>query len=379
MTGPRTSSQNWCHPLTDGESGRCPATRPDQGRLRSHGRGHRPQVVGLPPTACPQGDPTGSIRTGSRGRSPLQQWGQPEGGWVDRANNIQRGSQMKSTTGDTRDLGQVRAMAPAQIMDDYTAHSRQSWNAWMAQACQTGPVRDTVEQLREELRANGKFTYPILIDDNDHSVSHGVRRVCAALLEGHTSLPVATHVDYPDTWAQVSITLAGDISDDDHDPIDDATCVLRLDSGEWVSSGSSRLSGNRYQGGWRCPRGAENELAAAIDAALRKYTPELAAGGLRVVASASPEDESLVVEADVPYLDGDRYNGPGSGLKVLADGVPGHIFVGGRDFASDKVVIDFQPPHPEHGPQFATKYFEFITPGWLDWGHDGRRISIRYP
>ena len=95
------------------------------------------------------------------------------------------------------------------------------------------------------------------------------------------------------------------------------------------------------------------------------------------MASRVAEDESLVVEADVPYLQGDRYTGPGSGLKVLADGLPGHIFVGGRDFASDKVVIDFETPHPEHGPQFATKYFEFTTPGWLDWGQ-GHRMSIRH-
>ena len=91
---------------------------------------------------------------------------------------------------------------------------------WRRRA-QPGPVRDTVEQLREELRANGQFTYPILIDEKDHSVIHGVRRVCAALLEGHPRLPVATHVDYPRTGsATVSITLADDISDDDrrHDP-----------------------------------------------------------------------------------------------------------------------------------------------------------------
>lgn len=47
-----------------------------------------------------------------------------------------------------------------------------------------------------------------------------------------------------------------------------------------------------------------------------------------------------------------------------------------RGFASDKIAIEFETPHPRHGDVFATKYFYWAATGELSWGHDGQVIHV---
>lgn len=99
---------------------------------------------------------------------------------------------------------------------------------------------------------------------------------------------------------------------------------------------------------------------------------------------AAMEDESVwdrpnadAVRIDeIPYLDVSVDVGPHDGLRVWADGLEARIFIRGRGFASDKIVIEFEQPHPRFDTTFATKYFAMDEPGVLSWGHEDQMISI---
>lgn len=84
---------------------------------------------------------------------------------------------------------------------------------------------------------------------------------------------------------------------------------------------------------------------------------------------------SLVEFAEIPVIgvDDDELK-----LSVLVDGKPAKIFIGRRGFASDKIVIDFDEPHPRFGTSFETKYFYMDEPGLLCWGFDGRAFRLEH-
>lgn len=86
----------------------------------------------------------------------------------------------------------------------------------------------------------------------------------------------------------------------------------------------------------------------------------------------------LVRVEDIPYVPGDQEVTAATGLPIAADSYAGRIFVLGRGFASDKVVIEFAVDHPTWGRTFATKYFWMDEPGVLHWGHDGQVISLTH-
>jgi hypothetical protein len=41
-----------------------------------------------------------------------------------------------------------------------------------------------------------------------------------------------------------------------------------------------------------------------------------------------------------------------------------------------RVVLRFDPPHPEFGAEFGTDYFKIEQPGVLSWGFEGRSFRI---
>lgn len=274
----------------------------------------------------------------------------------------------------------VWEMTPAAIMDAYSPPGRMTWPTWLAQACTPGPVAHRVGELRDELRRDGAFTYPILVDEEDWSVNRGTHRVCAALLGGHANLSVTNDLQYPFIGsAHVGISgLRGLLDDDETDRLLEAIDPLRLPSGEWVDfySGSPRVGG--FRSSWRCPTGAETELANALQAAITSFCPDLAGPGLRVIVCPSPDDDALVVESDVPILFEEQPSEPGSGLRLVVDGYPARTFVVSEGWRSEKIVIEFDGSHPEFDRVFETGYYLFKEPGFLDWGHDGRRFAIRH-
>jgi hypothetical protein len=43
---------------------------------------------------------------------------------------------------------------------------------------------------------------------------------------------------------------------------------------------------------------------------------------------------------------------------------------------STRLNIVLESPHPDFGVEFGTKYFRFIAPGLVEWGHDGKRFNV---
>lgn len=80
---------------------------------------------------------------------------------------------------------------------------------------------------------------------------------------------------------------------------------------------------------------------------------------------------------EIPVLQPESGEEP-EGLEVLADGLPARVWVHDRYFASSKVVIEFERPHPKFDDFFTTKYFILEKPGVLEWGYDGGVIRLEH-
>jgi hypothetical protein len=89
-------------------------------------------------------------------------------------------------------------------------------------------------------------------------------------------------------------------------------------------------------------------------------------------------EESLIVQNDTHGFDQNPNTEPLVMHDVLIDGQPAKAGVGSFGAYSTRIVLLFDPPHPEWGDEFATKYFIFDekNPGVLNWGHDGKSFQI---
>ena len=67
----------------------------------------------------------------------------------------------------------------------------------------------------------------------------------------------------------------------------------------------------------------------------------------------------------------------GTTLSVLIDGLNAKCVMGPFGTWSDRIVITFEKDHPEYGKELSTKHFEFLEPGVIGWGHDGKEINIK--
>jgi hypothetical protein len=43
---------------------------------------------------------------------------------------------------------------------------------------------------------------------------------------------------------------------------------------------------------------------------------------------------------------------------------------------STRLLIQLESEHPDLGVEFGTKYFRFLEPGLVEWGHDGKRFTL---
>ena len=66
----------------------------------------------------------------------------------------------------------------------------------------------------------------------------------------------------------------------------------------------------------------------------------------------------------------------GTTLSILVDGEKAKCVMGPFGTWSDRINIVFENEHSEFGKQFSTKHFEFLEPGILGWGHDGKTMAI---
>ena len=64
------------------------------------------------------------------------------------------------------------------------------------------------------------------------------------------------------------------------------------------------------------------------------------------------------------------------GHEVLVDGVSARAFVGHGGRWSEGISIEFAEEHPTMGKDWGTKYFHFVEPGRVSWGHEGKTFTI---
>ena len=69
-------------------------------------------------------------------------------------------------------------------------------------------------------------------------------------------------------------------------------------------------------------------------------------------------------------------NPHGTTLTVLVDGLKAKCVMGAFGTWSDRFNLTFESEHPSLGKEFSTKYFEFLEPGFLGWGHEGEKLRI---
>lgn len=62
---------------------------------------------------------------------------------------------------------------------------------------------------------------------------------------------------------------------------------------------------------------------------------------------------------------------------VVIDGILGTAAVGTLGGYSTRLAITLQTSHPELGTEFGTKYFRFLEPGVVMWGHEGKQFTIQ--
>ena len=67
---------------------------------------------------------------------------------------------------------------------------------------------------------------------------------------------------------------------------------------------------------------------------------------------------------------------PSEPHSVLVDGIRGQAAVGSFGTWSTRIRIVLEQEHPELGKEFMTKYFQFIEPGIVHWGHYGQSFQI---
>ena len=66
----------------------------------------------------------------------------------------------------------------------------------------------------------------------------------------------------------------------------------------------------------------------------------------------------------------------GTTLTVLADGIKAKCVMGTFGTWSERFNLSFEEEHLELGKEFSTKYFEFLEPGIIGWGHEGQSLKI---
>ena len=86
----------------------------------------------------------------------------------------------------------------------------------------------------------------------------------------------------------------------------------------------------------------------------------------------------LIVQNDNHGFDQNPSLEPPIMHDVLVDGRAAKAGVGSFGAYSTRIVLVFDPPHPEWGNEFSTKYFIFDDkePGVVKWGHEGKSFHI---
>jgi hypothetical protein len=90
-------------------------------------------------------------------------------------------------------------------------------------------------------------------------------------------------------------------------------------------------------------------------------------------------EENLSLEVDRHMMDPQSTEPlpePSPPHSVLVDGIRGEAAIGCFGTWSTRISIVLEEEHPELGKEFMTKYFKFIEPGVVHWGHHGQSFRI---
>ena len=90
-------------------------------------------------------------------------------------------------------------------------------------------------------------------------------------------------------------------------------------------------------------------------------------------------EKDLMIENDVHPFDEDlpkTVNFDEQMHPVLVDGIKGKACTGTLDSYSERIRINLEEEHPELGRDFQTKYYMFLEPGKVLWGHDEKTFKI---
>jgi len=92
------------------------------------------------------------------------------------------------------------------------------------------------------------------------------------------------------------------------------------------------------------------------------------------------EDEIPIVEIDLldPSKKDTNQLVKSLGLSVYVDDLPAYIFIRKSTgfMSNEKVVIIFENYNERWPEGFQTKYYIINTPGLLEWGHKGEKMSV---
>ena len=90
-------------------------------------------------------------------------------------------------------------------------------------------------------------------------------------------------------------------------------------------------------------------------------------------------EKDLMIENDVHPFDEDlpkTVNFDEQMHPVLVDGIKGKACTGTLGSYSERIRINLEKEHPELGRDFQTKYYMFLEPGKVLWGHEKKTFTI---
>ena len=90
-------------------------------------------------------------------------------------------------------------------------------------------------------------------------------------------------------------------------------------------------------------------------------------------------EKDLMIENDAHPFDEDlpkTVNFDEQMHPVLVDGIKGKACTGTLGGYSERIRIILEEEHPDLGRDFQTKYYMFLEPGKVLWGHDEKTFTI---
>ena len=95
-----------------------------------------------------------------------------------------------------------------------------------------------------------------------------------------------------------------------------------------------------------------------------------------IVRTEPATEQNLSLENDIHPFDSEPNKRLSKSHPVIVDGIIGEACVGCLGSYSTRIRVELSEEHPELGREFQTKYFRFVEPGNVEWGHYGQNFKI---